>query len=85
MTTVIPFLKSSTVFEPETTQAMAEAFEEVCRALRLTETATLERETVASKIIDLARRGERNSARLIEWALRDSGFISASVPPTLTA
>ncbi len=85
MGTVIPFLKGSSVFEPEATQAMATAFDEVCRALLLTETAAFERETIASKIIALAEHGERNADKLIEGVLRDIFVMSACVPPTLSA
>lgn len=85
MGTVIPFLKTSSVFEPETTQAMAKAFDEVCRALRLTEAAAIERETIASKIISLAECGERNTSKFIEGVLHDVSVIGACVPPTLSA
>ena len=85
MGTVIPFMKSSSVFEPETTEAMAKAFDELCKALRLTEAAAIERETIASKIIALAERGERDCTKLIEGVLRDVSVISACVPPTLSA
>lgn len=85
MATIIPLLRDASVFEPETAQAMATAFDEVCRALKLTESATSERESVASKIIDLARRGERNSLKLVEHVLRDVRATTTSVPPTLTA
>jgi hypothetical protein len=85
MGSVIPFLKDQFVFEPDTTQAMAVAFDEVCRALKLAESATSERESVAAKIIDLARRGERNSLKLVEGVLGNVGVRAISVPPTLTA
>jgi hypothetical protein len=78
MATILPFLKDQSVFEPETTQAMASAFEEICRVLNLAESATRERETVASRIVDLARRGERNSLKLTERVLRDAGASPAS-------
>ena len=73
MAAIIPFLRDQSVFEPETTQAMATAFDEVCRARNLSDGAISEREAVASKIIDLARRGERNSLHLIERVLREAG------------
>lgn len=76
MATIIPFLRDQSVFEPETTQAMAAAFDEVCRALKLSDSATNERETIASKIVDLARRGERNSLQLIERVLREAGVVA---------
>jgi hypothetical protein len=85
MATILPFLRDQSVFEPETTQAMASAFDEVCRALKLTESATNEREIVASKIIDLARRGERSSLALAERVMRDIGVAATSISPRQTA
>ena len=81
MATIIPLLRDASVFEPETAQAMATAFDEVCSALKLTESATNERETVASKIIDLARRGEHNAPQLIERVLREAGVTAAPPAP----
>jgi hypothetical protein len=85
MATIIPFLRDVSVFEPEATQAMATAFDELCHALKLTESAVNERESIASRIVDLARRGERNSLKLVERVLVDIGVTTISVPPTLTA
>jgi hypothetical protein len=70
---ILPFLKRDIVFEPEATQAMSAAFDEACHALKLTEHATRERETVATRIIELARRGERDSKRLYERVLSEAG------------
>ena len=73
MATMLRFSKDQYVFEPEITQAMATAFDTVCRALGLGEKAESERETVAARIIELARRGERDPARLSANVLRDAG------------
>jgi hypothetical protein len=73
MATILPFLKNQSVFEPETTQAMSIAFDEACQALKLSDKAMRERETVAVRIIEWARRGERDPARLRERVLRDAG------------
>ena len=75
MATILPFLKNDTVFEPEATQAMSAAFDAACRALKLNDDAAREREAVAVRIIELARRGERDPARLSERVLRDAGAI----------
>ena len=64
MATILPFLKDQSVFEPELTHAMSIAFDEVCQVLKLSDTAVRERETVAVRIIEWARRGERDPARL---------------------
>jgi hypothetical protein len=71
--TILPFIKSDMVFEPETTQAMSAAFEAACAALKLPADAAREREAVAIRIIELARRGERDPMRLSRLVLRDAG------------
>jgi hypothetical protein len=71
--TILPFLKDQSVFEPEVTGAMSAAFDEACRALKLAVSAARERETVAMRIIELARRGERDQKRLLERVLSDAG------------
>ena len=76
MATILPFLKDQSVFGPEMTQAMSIAFDEVCLALKLPDHAVRERETVAVRIIEWARRGERDPARLGERVLRDAGAAS---------
>jgi hypothetical protein len=76
MATILPFLKDQSVFEPELTHAMSIAFDEVCQVLKLSDTAVRERETVAVRIIEWARRGERDPARLRERVLRDAGAAS---------
>jgi hypothetical protein len=73
MATILPFLKDRSVFEPEVTQAMSKAFDAVCQALQLPDTAAREREAVAVRIIEWARRGERDPARLSERVLHDAG------------
>jgi hypothetical protein len=70
---ILPFLKNETVFEPEATQAMSAAFEAACQALQLSDGAAREREAVAVRIIELARRGERDPLRLSQSVLRDAG------------
>jgi hypothetical protein len=70
---ILPFLEDNNVFEPEATQAMSAAFEAACRALNLADGAAREREAVAVRIIELARRGERDPARLSQSVLRDAG------------
>jgi len=73
--TILPFLKNDSVFEPEATQAMSAAFEAACQALNLSESADRERAAVAVRIIELARRGERDPVRLSQSVLRDAGSI----------
>ena len=69
MGTIIPFLKDQAVFEPEVTRAMSAAFDEVCRALDLGDGDSRGRETVAIRVIELARRGVRDPDLLRERVL----------------
>jgi hypothetical protein len=55
-TIALPFLRDA-VFEPDETQALAVAFDEICRAMDLPVSATVAREVVATRVIDLAREG----------------------------
>ena len=50
------------------------AFEDVCKALDIAPGATREREVIAGRIIELARRGERSPTRLTERVLREAGL-----------
>lgn len=73
MATILPFLKRDIVFGPDETQILSTAFDQACRALRLSEKAAREREAVAIRIIELARRGERDPAKLSAHVVRDAG------------
>jgi hypothetical protein len=58
------------VFEPETTQAMGIAFERACIELRLTDQGDPVSKLIADRIIELAKRGERNPDKLCAQAVR---------------
>jgi hypothetical protein len=73
MGTILPFLKEQSVFDPEATNAMSAAFEAICAALEIPAADDRGRETVAMRIIELARRGERDPTRLRERVLREAG------------
>ena len=62
MATIIPFLQDD-AFDPDALRAMATALEEVCRTLRVNGDQRA-REVIAVRIIELARRGERDPERL---------------------
>jgi hypothetical protein len=81
MGTIIPFLRDQVVFEPEATRAMSSAFDELCRALNLADGDTRGREAVAVRVIELARRGERDPKALRQRVLREAGVGSCSPPP----
>ena len=71
MPAIGPFLRDQTAFEPESTRAMSVAFEDVCRVLKLDGDARA-REAIAVRIIELARRGERDPERLRDRVLREA-------------
>ena len=70
MAAILPYLRSS-VFEPEITHAMSVAFDEVCQALGVDNANEGERRELATKIIALARSGERNADRMRDRVLRE--------------
>ena len=71
MTTIIRFLEGESVFEPSDIAAMSIALDDVCKALKLDGNANA-KEMVAVRIIELARRGERNPARLRDRLLNEA-------------
>jgi hypothetical protein len=75
MGTILAFLKEPSVFDPEATRAMSTAFDAVCTALKISLGDARGRETVATRIVELARRGERDAIRLRDRVLREAGGI----------
>jgi len=71
MTSIVPFLRDQAVFEPKATHAMSVAFDEVCSALDINGDERA-RKTIAVRIIELARRGERNADQLRDRVLREA-------------
>jgi hypothetical protein len=57
-------------FGPDEIRVLTIAYEEALRTLRLKDRADPATEMIAKKIIEMAQRGERDSARLREHALR---------------
>jgi hypothetical protein len=57
MGAILPLVSAGT-FEPNDIEAMSLAYEEVCVALHINGDARA-RETIAARVIELARRGER--------------------------
>jgi hypothetical protein len=72
MATIIPFLKNENAFDPTDIQAMSMALDDVCEALNVSESATSARETIATRIIELARRGERSPTLLRDRVLKEA-------------
>jgi hypothetical protein len=73
MATIIPFLRDQAVFDPDVTNAMSAAFDEVCRALDLSTGDSRGRETVAIRVIELVRRGVRDPELLRQRVLHEAG------------
>jgi hypothetical protein len=75
MTTIIPFLQED-AFDPDELRAMSTALEEVSRTLQL-DGDQRAREIIAVRIVDLARRGERDPEKLRDRVLREAGAMSS--------
>ena len=68
---ITPFLKGQ-AFDPDTVKAMGIALEKACERLKLSRDATDQiTQLLASKIIDLARCGERDPETLCRRVLQD--------------
>jgi hypothetical protein len=65
---ITPFINDEQ-FDPETTRVIGVALEMTCIALRTGDCDDGVREAIASKIIELAKAGERNPDVLCEQAL----------------
>ncbi len=75
--TILAFLRDRSIFQPNDVRAMSTAFDEVCEALRLNGNERA-RETVAIRVIELARRGERDADRLRDRLLREANGVPES-------
>ena len=71
----IPLSHYSGAFGPEMAAAMAMVVEEVCRALSINDDAAA-REAIAIRIVELARRGERNPDKLRDRLLRGANNVT---------
>ncbi len=60
---IAEFLRESAVFEPQEIEAMSGVLDDVCKKLAPSGDASA-REVFAMRIIDLARRGERDPVKL---------------------
>jgi hypothetical protein len=74
MATVLPFLLNRQDFDNEAIRVMSAAFEAVCRDLHDTGQPTLVREIIANRIIEAAKKGERDPARLRAAGLAALGY-----------
>jgi hypothetical protein len=59
------------VFDPQATQAMAQAYDKTCKALGVGDLADPDiSKTIAYRIVDLAKRGERDPDQLCALTMR---------------
>ena len=66
-------------FDDDATRAMSLAFDRACISLRASGMATIVRELIAQRIVEVAVRGERDPARLHDQALKALGIEDASI------
>jgi hypothetical protein len=72
MNHILPHLPKGIAFEPQDLIAMSMAFDDVCKALKLVGDNNKARETIAERIIELARRGERSPTKLRDRVLAEA-------------
>jgi hypothetical protein len=65
-----PLLEQNHVFTPEDVKVLSEAFEDTLRALKLVDRKDQLTISVAKLIIEFAKQGERDPARLRDLALK---------------
>ena len=66
-------LLQSSVYGPEEIARLASAYEQALKALRLTDRGDPVTEIVAKKVIDVARTGETDPARISALAIKALG------------
>jgi hypothetical protein len=71
MVAIIPFSRKECAFDPTDVTAMSVAFDEVCKQLDLPADAANTREVIALRIVELAKRGERNATILRDQVLSE--------------
>jgi hypothetical protein len=66
-------------FDDAATLAMGEAFDRTCKSLRIIGSTVPVREIIARRIIECAKDGEHDPARLYEQALITFGIVDVSM------
>jgi hypothetical protein len=75
MASILPFIrKAGAVFDDSATQIMGEAFDDACKELHDTGQPAVVYEVIAKRIVDAAKNGERDLARLRNAGLAALGF-----------
>lgn len=74
MANILPFLGAGeNVFDPKDVVAMASALDDVCKILNLNDDSSA-RETVAVRIVDLAKAGMRSPKSLRDRVLHEAAM-----------
>ena len=77
MGSILPFIrKAGTVFDDRVTEILGEAFDDACKALHDRGQPPIVYEVIAKRIIDAAKKGERDPVRLHDGALK--GLVPAA-------
>jgi hypothetical protein len=72
---ILPFIrKGDTVFDDHVTKILGEAFDGACKELHDKGQPTIVYEVIARRIIDAARKGERDPVQLRKIGLAALGF-----------
>jgi hypothetical protein len=71
---ILPFLRAERHFDDEATRLMGKAFDAACESLDDTGQPIIVREALARRIIEAAKRGERDPDRLRDIALAALGY-----------
>jgi hypothetical protein len=72
---ILPFLRNTGIaFDEHATKAMGEAFDAACKALHDKGQPQIVYEVIAKRIIDAAKRGERDVVRLQDAGLAALGL-----------
>jgi hypothetical protein len=64
MTSISPFIHAGTVFDDQTTSLLGAVYDAVCVGLKDTSQPDIVREIIARRIVEAAKKGERDPDRL---------------------
>lgn len=74
MATILPFIRAAADFDDETTRLLGEAFDAACAALHDRGQPEIVYEIIAKRIIEVAKKGERDPIRLRDAGLAALGY-----------
>ena len=75
MNKIVEFTAGNLAFDPQDIEAMSLALDEICKTLNVSANTTA-RELIAIRIVELARRGERNPVALQDRVLMEASSCS---------